>query len=416
MKIVKLMLIGLAILAVLAGCTRVKEAAYVRGVQFFLENNLEEAEKLLQASVTLMPDNPDAFAWYAECLRRLNRHDQAAGFAYDALKLDPQHAFAHTVLADLFNPQYSSWSRVDFDSTWYHLREAVRYDPMDGNAWSPLWVESMRRGDVETETKAAAMMLDSGFFTEPLLAYNRWHLEYLPENAILLTNGDMDTYPVASLQAVEGLRRDVVMVNLSLLNLPWYIDLVADRNGIPLPAELGDVGLLRASTDEAGNLLKVNTQVVRGWMRLQADGKLGRPLCAALTVADLDFSPDARDRMVLRGPYYEIMLSPVEAHEDPAGIAECLQEIDPVAFEGPFASDGDRSPVRRVHTDKLATNITNVMLRHAALLAEAGNLEDAAAVLARAEAFDARIAASGCCEAFMDSLRLRIGATPAGTP
>jgi tetratricopeptide (TPR) repeat protein len=359
-----------------------------------------------------MPDNPDAFAWYSECLRRLSRHGEAAGFAYRALELDPQHAFAHTVLGDLFNPQYSSWPRTDYDSTWYHLREAVRYDPNDGNAWSPLWVESMRRGETQTETMAAAMMLDSGFFTEPLLAYNRWHLEYLPDDAILLTNGDMDTYPVASLQAVEGLRRDVAMVNLSLLNLPWYIDMVVDRNGIPLPAELGDTKLLRAEKDGAGNTVLVSKQVVRGWMQLQADGKLGRPLCAALTVADLDFSPDARDRMVLRGPYYQIMPRAVEVHEDQAAIAKSLESIDPADFEGAFASDIDRSPIRTMHTDKVASNITNVMLRYTALLAEAGNLDEAQAALARAEAFDSRIAASGCCTALMDSLRARAGGLP----
>ena len=80
-------------------------------------------------------------------------------------------------------------------------------------------------------------------FTE---TFARNLLEPLPAHAILLTNGDNDSFPLWYLQQAEGVRRDVTVINLPLTNTGPYVaqlrcndpDLARLLEGDPLPQVL----------------------------------------------------------------------------------------------------------------------------------------------------------------------------------
>jgi hypothetical protein len=73
-------------------------------------------------------------------------------------------------------------------------------------------------------------------------------LQSCAPDAIIFTNGDNDTFPLWYLQDVEGVRRDVRIVNLSLVNTPWYVNQLKHyrpHGAKPVPISLTDTQIER---------------------------------------------------------------------------------------------------------------------------------------------------------------------------
>jgi len=342
-----------AVLAVMASMSVAQQPVTKLAFNAYLANNTDSAATLFKMAVSQHPNDASLRAWQAEAALRSRNPAEALQPADDALRLDPCNAQAHLVRASLFMPRWAPRGRADNDSTWAHLIEAVNCDSSDGNAWSYVWKYAIIRRDMAAESRALRALVATGFLTPPQITYAEWVLRGLPPRAVLLTGGDMDTYAPLAAQVAMGVRPDVAVLNVVMLNAPWYSRPMLARHELRYDERL--------PVDST----RTDAQKIVTWLRQEAvTGALGRPVAFALT-APIDTS--SRDSALqLAGPYW-LVVRPGVARTDSAKIAESLRNADALDWRGPAVAWSDRSPVHRLYEPAPALMVSRVALLDSAL-------------------------------------------------
>lgn len=359
---------------------------FIEGRAFFDRNELDEALPLLEDAAGREGAGAEAHAYLAETYRRLGKRDDAIRSASRALAIDPCHSFAHTVIAETCRKR-AEVDRAITDTTWVHLLEAVRCDSTDGNAWMSIWNDAIFHDKWIAMETAVLMMERGGFFSPAALEFGRWLLRTLPPDAILITNGDMDTYPLLALQAAEEFRKDVVVVERGLLGTTHFIKYLRERHHLPIPFSDRKIESLPASDKKKGNYLFLSDQVFEGWLEMKRRGEFGRPIALSVTLDPAMYSGE-QDHIVYAGPYYVWHEEPVGEENDRAALRTSLAAIDPGDFAGPWVSENDRSPVRRVTTHRIAGNISYSALAYVEEMIEADEHGEAVRYLDWVEEFE----------------------------
>ncbi|MCU0452251.1 MAG: hypothetical protein MUE68_01195 [Bacteroidetes bacterium] len=359
----------LLVVAVSFGCQD-NVPTFQKGLAFHRANQIDKAREVFEARAA--SDSADALtlAYLADSYRRTGSPERAVETARGALLLDPCLSFAHYVIAEATIPVARNWSGTNADTSWAHLLAASRCDPSDGHPWLIIWGEAIRRGEKALIGESTRRLEQSAFFTPALLNYNRWVLAGLPQKAVLLTNGDMDTYPVAMLQDVEGLRTDVVLVNRGTLNMAWYARYLRDEKGVPLPFADRELDALAPRPSERGEPVLPSDQIIAGWAKMWREGNSPRPIAFASTV-DEEVIAKVGDPLQFCGAFTAVLRERRD-RPDVTTIDKALSSFEPEAFFGPWVSDQDRSPVRRVGTKSIVRIVTNAALT----LAEQAALRD----------------------------------------
>lgn len=175
-----------------------------------------------------------------------------------------------------------------------YLEKAVAIDPGFIDPWFSLVTIYMGFGDDEKMNLALRKILESGYIHEDIYDYNYNVLMSLEPNAVLITNGDNDTYPVWVLQQIMNVRPDVSLANMSLMNTEWYPVFLVER-GAPKFTTASDVKAVRDSVDQAIASRTEKTPIMNSYANpllakmISAAERENRPVYFALTVCEDDF-------------------------------------------------------------------------------------------------------------------------------
>ncbi len=195
----------------------------------------------------------------AEALSHLNN---AREYLEEAVAIDPEYQEAHYFLAHVYDRiwsgpfpgeqvPYITLERTRIISN--HLEKMLAISPRyDGEVLiqgpraklTAVWGSLAAAYAVRGLPDSARWALQEG---KRAGAFQRWNVEMCrnilrtcDRNAILLVNGDGDTFPMYYLQGVERYRNDVTVLHLGLLNTPWYARWMKSTKGFGAPLrELG---------------------------------------------------------------------------------------------------------------------------------------------------------------------------------
>lgn len=158
-------------------------------------------------------------------------------------------------------------------------------------------------GELERNTERKNMYcqkwIQAGTTSPGLLYYSYNVLVGLKPNAIIFTSGDNDTYPIWILQS-QGIRKDVTVLNLSLLFIDEYRKKMFDELGVPTWKKTSEASSMHDMTEESLTSSKYREYIVKH----VASNKKQFPVYVGLTVQD-DYTKSIAENLYLTGLAYE---------------------------------------------------------------------------------------------------------------
>jgi tetratricopeptide (TPR) repeat protein len=199
-------------------------------------------------------------------------------------------------------------------------------------------------------------------------------LTSLGRDAILFTNGDNDTFPLWYLQEVEGVRKDIRVVNLALLNTQWYIwQLKHLEPKVPLSYTDEEIQDLEPFRKRDGAIVYVKDRAVVNIVRAN---QWERPIYFAVTVAEL-MGLDKQKRLRLEGLVWRLSEKEETTVVD---VEKCTENLyEHYRYRGILDDDGnlDERVAKNVNQRKLITNYSAAFSRLAIQQRNDGNYDDA---------------------------------------
>lgn len=256
----------------------------------------KEQKRLWKNEVEKNNQNSEAWFNYYRTIRNLNRTDTSDKRAWNQKSIEEKDIIENMgkAVPESFEYNLCKWMLAGNDNKQLnYLKKALE----KGKDKPEIFSEMINWGEVERNIKQrneyASKWYHSEISSAGFLNYNYNVISGLKPNAILITAGDNDTYPVWQLQS-QGIRTDVTVLNLSLLQIDDYRNKVFAELKIP-----------RWDTTSLAKENRVDEyEKFKAFIAHLAKYHGERPLYVALTV-DNEVTKPVEDKMYLTGLAYE---------------------------------------------------------------------------------------------------------------
>lgn len=192
------------------------------------------------------------------------------------------------------------------------------------------------------------------------------------KDGLLFTNGDNDTFPLWYLQEVEGFRRDVRVLNLSLLNTDWYIEQLRDRDP-RVSIALSDAEIAAIPPYVVGRGNRVVRKQDRMIEHIVRENRWKKPIYFAITVPQNN-RLGLDDHLQMEGFVYRLHGALVEANVNASRTMNLLEN---------YRYDGlsDDTIYKDANTRNLLNNYIAIIYQLSIQFKDDGDLESAARAL-----------------------------------
>lgn len=163
----------------------------------------------------------------------------------DQIILEMEKAIPNTFTYHLL----AYWNNYNIKNM-HHINEAYKINPSRPDTYYPFISEAIVTGNEDKLKEFCTKLYNSEDIAPWLLNYNYNVLMSTKENAILITNGDNDTYPIWVLQNAKNIRKDVTLLNISLLPEESYFKNSMKLTGLKIEyEEIKEKSKQRSSAD-----------------------------------------------------------------------------------------------------------------------------------------------------------------------
>ncbi|MCK4412410.1 MAG: hypothetical protein KAY32_02580 [Candidatus Eisenbacteria sp.] len=244
--------------------------------QIFSTERYRELADQWETHARAHSQDPFVFVEWGDALRYAGETGAANEKYRHAFALDSTDARAINAYVQMQCMEHADGA--DWELSHGRLLRAAATAPENPEIYYNLWMTSMRTGRFEQAASSLERMVALGDISKPLYDYAYNMLAGAPPAAIIFTNGDNDTYPPLAIQVLEGVRPDVAIVNLSLLNTKWYIRYLRGK-GLPITLGDAEIDALKATKDDL-----VSAQMQRHLYAQLEEASWPRSICYAVTV------------------------------------------------------------------------------------------------------------------------------------